>query len=385
MKITSIETILLSAPLDERKAARWSGGSMSVASASMLRIHTDSGIDGVGDTYGGGWFYPEASQAMVRHFEGLLVGEDPRDAARLTRKLVASCKYWGRVGASINAISAIENALWDIAGKDAGLPVWKLVGGLAHERLPFYASAGLELPADLEAEEMKSYVAEGVRGVKIRTPTDLDAAVAKVARCRELLGPKIDLMVDAVMGSHPDPWDAKRALAFARAIEPYRIAWLEEPLAADDYDGMAEVRAASPIPISGGETLFGLTEFGHLIRNRCVDIVQPDACTSGGIVECQRIAAAAALHGLQVVPHAWGSSATVMANLHWAFATPNVRLQEFPTWGFPLRDALMAEPLRIEDGCILPPTAPGLGVTLTDEIIARYPWAGGTGAKVRTG
>lgn len=357
---------------------------MTVASASLLRIHTDCGIEGVGDTYGGGWFYPEASQAMVRHFESLLLGEDPRDVLRLTRRLTASCKYWGRVGASINAISAIENALWDIAGKAAGLPVWKLVGGLAHDRLPFYASAGLELPRDLEAEEMKGYVADGVRGVKIRVSTDLDTAIAKVARCRALLGPDIDLMVDAVMGSHPDPWDAKRAIAFARAIEPHRVTWLEEPCAADDYDGMVEVRVASSIPISGGETLFGLAEFGHLIRNRCVDIVQPDACTSGGIVECQRIAAAAALHGLQVVPHAWGSAATVMANLHWAFATPNVRLQEYPTWGFPLRDALMTEPLQIRDGCILPPTAPGLGVTLSDEIVACYPWAGGTGAKVRT-
>ncbi|MFO1139674.1 MAG: mandelate racemase/muconate lactonizing enzyme family protein [Paracoccus sp. (in: a-proteobacteria)] len=385
MKIIAIEHILLSAPLDERQTARWSGGQMSVANASLVRLRTDSGVDGIGDTYSGGWFYPEASGAVLRHFEPLLLGEDPRNVTLLTKKLVASCKYWGRVGASINAISAIENALWDIAGKAVGLPVWKLVGGLANDALPYYASAGLEKPRDLEAEEMQGYVRDGTRGVKIRVPTDLEAAIAKVARCRELLGPDIDLMVDAVMGSHPDPWDAKRALTFARAIEPFRIAWLEEPCAADDYDGMAEVRAASPIPISGGETLFGLVEFGHLIRKRCVDIVQPDACTSGGIVECQRIAAAAALHGLAVAPHAWGSSAAVMANLHWAFATPNVRLQEFPTWGFPLRDALLTKPLEIRDGCILPPQEPGLGVTLTDELIARYPWAGGTGAKVRTG
>lgn len=385
MKITSLEHILLSAPLDERQTARWSGGAMSVANASLVRLRTDAGIDGVGDTYGGGWFYPEASGAMLRHFEPLLIGEDPRDVQRLTRKLNTSCRYWGRVGASVNAISAIENALWDIAGKEAGLPVWKMIGGLASEALPFYASAGLEKSRDLEAEEMQGYVRDGIRAVKIRVPTDLGAAIAKVARCRELLGPGVALMVDAVMGSHPDPWDAKRALRFAGAIEPYDIAWLEEPCAADDYDGMAEVRAAAPMPVSGGETLFGLAEFGHLIRNRCVDILQPDACTSGGIVECQRIAAAAALHGLRVVPHAWGSSATVMANLHWAFATPNVSLQEYPTWGFPLRDALLTEPLEIRDGCLLPPGAPGLGVTLTDEVIARYPWAGGTGAQVRTG
>ena len=105
MKIIAIEHILLSAPLDERQTARWSGGQMSVANASLVRLRTDSGVDGIGDTYSGGWFYPEASGAVLRHFEPLLLGEDPRNVTLLTKKLVASCKYWGRVGASINAIS----------------------------------------------------------------------------------------------------------------------------------------------------------------------------------------------------------------------------------------------------------------------------------------
>ncbi len=383
VKIVSIESILLSVPLEGEKAARWSGGEMSVANASMVRVRTECGLEGIGDTYSGGWFYPEAAGAMIRQFEALLLGEDPRNVPMLTRKMTSSCKYWGRVGAAINAISAIENALWDIAGKDANVPVWKLIGGLANEKLEYYASAGLEKPDELMAEEMKGYVRDGVPGVKIRTSTDLTRAVDKVARCRELLGPDIKLMVDAVMGSHPDPWDFKTALRFARAIEEFDVAWLEEPCAADDYEGMAELRAVSPVAISGGETLFGLKEFSHLINRRCVDIIQPDACTSGGISECLRIAGAAAMNNITVVPHAWGSSATVMANVHWAFAAPNVRLQEFPTWGFPLRDELMVEPMRFEDGCILPPMAPGLGVNLTEEVIETYAWKSGGGAHVR--
>lgn len=373
----------MSVPLAEDSAARWSGGEMTVASVSMLQVHTDEGLVGLGDTYGGGWFYPEAAGGLVEHFNGVLVGEDPRDVARLAEKMRNSCKYWGRVGAAINAISAIENALWDIAGQDAGVPVWKLIGGLAHQRMPFYASAGQEKPPEAMEKEMAGYVRDGVPAVKIRTSTDFDKAVEKVARCRELLGPDIALMVDAVMGSHPKPWDSKAALKFARAIEPYDIAWLEEPCAADDFEGLGEVRRNSPVPISGGETMFGLVEFGHLLNNRSVDIIQPDACTSGGILECQRIAAASALFGIKVAPHAWGSGATVMANMHWAFTQPNVFIQEIPTWGFPLRDALLVEPLRIEDGHLLPPTAPGLGVRLTDEMRAAYPWQGGYGANMR--
>jgi L-alanine-DL-glutamate epimerase-like enolase superfamily enzyme len=287
------------------------------------------------------------------------------------------------VGAAINAISALENALWDIAGQEAGVPAWKLLGGLAQDRLPYYASAGQEKPYDALEREMSGYVRDGVPAVKIRTSTEFDKAVAKVELCRKLLGPGIQIMVDAVMGSHPKPWDRKTAIRFAKAIEQYDIAWLEEPLAADDYEGLADVRRQSPIPISGGETSFGLTEFGHFLKAGSLDIVQPDACTSGGMLECNRIAAAAALYGVRVAPHAWGSGATVMANVHWAFTQPNIMVQEIPTWGFPLRDALLVEPIRFDGGHILPPTAPGLGLRLTDEIRAKYPWQGGYGAKVR--
>ncbi|EWY41844.1 hypothetical protein N825_24325 [Skermanella stibiiresistens SB22] len=383
MKITGVESVLLSAPLSEDSATRWSGGEMTVASVSMLLVHTDAGIVGLGDTYAGGWFYPEAAGAVAKHFSGVLVGENPLNVALLTERMRASCKYWGRVGAAINVISAIENALWDIAGQEAGVPAWKLLGGLAQERMPYYASAGQEKPADALEREMAGYVRDKVPAVKIRVSTNLDRAVEKVETCRRLLGPDIQIMVDAVMGSHPKPWDRKTAIRFAKAIDRYDITWLEEPCAADDYEGLAEVRRESPVPISGGETTFGLIEFGHFLKAGSLDIVQPDACTSGGMLECMRIAAAASLFGVRVAPHAWGSGATVMANVHWSFTQPNIMVQEIPTWGFPLRDALLVEPIRFDGGHILPPTAPGLGLKLTQEIRDAYPWRGGYGATVR--
>ncbi len=385
MKITKVEGILLSAPLPPEHVVRWSGGEIAVAHAALVQIHTDDGLTGLGDTYAGGWFYPVAAKALLEHFEPLLVGEDPRNVARLAHGLWARSQYWGRVGAAVNAISAIENALWDIAGKARGVPVWQLLGGLAHHSLPLYASGGLEKPREQTIAELRGYVGHGFRAVKIRVSTDLARAVEKVRLCRETLGPEVQLMVDAVMGSHPEPWSAKDAIRFARAIEPYDIAWLEEPCAAYDVEGYAAVRQATPIPVSGGETSYTIHEFRRFFDAGALDIVQPDACTSGGLLECTRIAALAAARGVQVAPHAWGSAATVLANLHWAFVTPNVFIQEYPTWGFPLRDALLAAPLAITNGAIAPPAAPGLGVELRPDVRERYAWRGGTGATMRRG
>ncbi len=383
MKITRVEGILLSARLPEEHIVRWSGGEMAIANSALVRIHTDAGIRGIGDTYAGGWFYPKAAKALLEHFEPLLLGEDPREPAALVRKIWNASQYWARVGAGANAISAIDNALWDIAGKAAGKPVWQLLGDRVHQAMPFYASAGLEKPAAATAAEMAGYTRDGIRAVKIRVSTEHDRAVEKVRLCRQALGPDIQLMVDAVMGSHPDPWDADTAIRFARAIEPFDIAWLEEPCAGYDYAGHAAVHAATSIPISGGETSYGVHEFAHFFRAGALDIAQPDACTSGGISECLRIADTAQAAGVRVAPHAWGSAATVMANLHWAFVHPAVMIQEYPTWGYPLRDALMAEPLRIEDGHLLAPTAPGLGVELTDAHLADYAFIEGGGATMR--
>jgi L-alanine-DL-glutamate epimerase-like enolase superfamily enzyme len=383
MKITKVEGVLLSAVLAEPHVVRWSGGEMQIANAALAVIHTDEGLTGIGDTYAGGWFYPKAAMAMVEHFEPLLVGENPCEPAALAHKIWSASQYWGRVGAGANAVSAIENALWDIAGKVAKQPVWKLLGGLAHDHLKLYASGGLEKPREAVIEEMRGYVAAGFKAVKIRVSTDLKRAVEKARLCRDVLGPNVELMVDAVMGSHPAPWDARTAIRFAHAIEELNVSWLEEPCAGNDYEGYAAVRRATSIPISGGETSYGVAEFMHFLRAGALDIVQPDACTSGGIVECQRIATVAAAQKVQVAPHAWGSAATVAANLNWAFTQPNVICQEYPTWGFPLRDALLAEPLRIEDGNLLPPLVPGLGLVLTDELRREYAWRERSGARMR--
>ena len=314
----------------------------------------------------------EATAELFRLFGMFLQGKDPCDVAGCYETMYRRILYWGRSGLAVAAASAVENALWDIAGKAVDQPTCRLLGGLCHEKLPVYASGGLEQPlADLKAE-MKAHLARGFKAVKMRIGVNLRHDLKRVAACREVLGPDVKLMADAVMGHNPAPWSAAEAIRVAKALEPYDLFWLEEPCFAADYDGYAHVRRSTSIPISGGESACMRYEFKHFFDRQALDIVQPDACQAGGILECQKIAAMADACGVKVAPHAWGTSITVAANLAWAFVTPNIVLAEYPTWHFPLTDELFIEKPRIEAGCIYPPTTPGLGVDLSVELEEKY-------------
>jgi L-alanine-DL-glutamate epimerase-like enolase superfamily enzyme len=385
MKITAVEPILLGATLPPDQPIRWSGGELLVLPTLLVQVQTDEGLSGLGDCYALGCFAPEAGAAIVRHFETALLGQDPREVERLCLRLWRSSLYWGRSGAGVGVISTIENALWDIKGKALGHPVHALLGGAVHEKLPLYASGGLERPDDELAAELRGYVAEGFGTVKIRIGYNAERDRAKVALAREVLGPGVRLGVDAVQGHNPEPWSAAEAIRVARAIEAFDIAWFEEPCANYDYDGYATVRQATRMPISGGESSSTIHEFRHFFSRGALDIAQPDAVSAGGIAECLRIAALADAHGVKIAPHAWGTAACNMANYHFGFATPNCVALEYPTYGNPLRDALLVEPLQIVEGHLLPPRVPGLGVHLPDEVRARYPYQPGTQARMRRG
>ena len=372
MRITAVEPVILAARLPPDQPIRWSGGEARSLPTLLVEVSTDEGLRGLGDCYALGCFAPEAGAAIVRHFERSLLGQDPRDVQGLCLRLWRSSLYWGRSGAGVAVVSTIENALWDLKGQALGQPVHRLLGGPLHDRLPLYASGGLERPEEELAAELRGYRAEGFRVVKIRIGYDPRRDRAKVALAREVLGPDVRLAVDAVQGHNPEPWTAAEAIRVARAIAEFDLAWFEEPCANYDYDGYAAVRRAGGIPVSGGESSSTIHEFRHFFDRQALDIAQPDAVSAGGIGECLRIAALAQAHGVQVNPHAWGTAACNLANYHFGFAVPNCGLLEYPTYGNPLRDALLVEPLRIVDGCLEPPTAPGLGVRLTDEIRETY-------------
>jgi L-alanine-DL-glutamate epimerase-like enolase superfamily enzyme len=380
MKITRVEPVLLSAT--PAREIRWSGGVITTVHAALVMVHTDEGLTGLGETYVG-IFAPLVVKGIVEGLEPLLIGEDPRDVARLYQKLASKTLFWGRVGAGISTIGAIEMALWDILGKSVGKPVCDLLGGAVHPRLPVYASGGLEKPLDELADEMRGYREQGLKGVKVRIGMGRAQDLEKVRRVREAIGGGMDLMIDAVQGHNPEPWTAAEAVRMGLALREFDVRWLEEPCAATDYAGYAHVRRHVPIPIAGGESSTTIHEFRHFFEAGGLDVVQPDVAHAGGILECRKIAALAQSYGVELVFHSWSSSVVLAGNYHLAFATPNCSALEYPTWGYSLRDELFAEPLRFEGGDVLPPKAPGLGIELTDEIRKKYAFRQSEGVKMQ--
>lgn len=380
MKITGLETVLLTAEPSE--PIRWSGGELRTVHASLIVVHTDEGITGLGETYTG-IFAPKAVRGIVEALEPLVIGEDPTDVARLYQKMYSKTLFWARVGAGLSTIGAIETALWDILGKVRGEPVWKLLGGAVHDRLKLYASGGLEKPLEETVEEMKAYKRDGLRAVKVRIGMGFERDVKKLATVREALGNEIDLMVDAVQGHNPEPWTSAEAIRIGKAMEPLGLRWFEEPCAATDYEGYARVRSAVNIPISGGESSTSIFEFRNFFAAGALDIAQPDTAHSGGIQECRKIASLAQSHGVEVAFHSWASSVVIAPNYHLAFTTPNTSIVEYPTWGYPLRDELFTEPLDIRDGYLYPSKAPGLGVELTKEVREKYAFRETAGVNMR--
>jgi L-alanine-DL-glutamate epimerase-like enolase superfamily enzyme len=380
MKITQVETVLLSSP--PSRPVRWSGGEISIVQASLIQIHTDENVTGLGEPYLG-ILAPEAVRGIVESLEPLLLGEDPTRISFLLHKMQSLTFFWARVGAGMSVIGALETALWDILGKVRGLPVYELLGGKVHEKLPLYASGGLEKPFEEITEEMHRYQARGLKAVKVRIGMGLKRDVKKLETVRQAVGLDFTIMVDAVQGHNPQPWTAKEAIQVGKALEPLNIAWFEEPCGATDYEGYARVRDNISIPIAGGESTTSLADFKRFFDAASLDIAQPDTAHSGGVIECQKIAALAQSYGVGVALHSWASAVTLAPNYHLALATPNCRILEYPTWGYPLIEELFVDPLRIEDGFVYPPEAPGLGVELTDEIRAKYAFRKGLGATMR--
>jgi L-alanine-DL-glutamate epimerase-like enolase superfamily enzyme len=307
-----------------------------------------------------------------------IVGRDPRDVAAIWDLLYSGSRAHygvregrlfptvGRRGITVAAMSGIDIALWDIAAKALDVPVWRLLGGRYRDRVPAYASGGWA-PVGGIGKQLAQYVERGHRAVKMRVglqDRSVDDSAARVHEVRDTLGPEIGIMVDA-----HGTWSVRDALRFARKVEGCDLAWIEEPVSADNLAGLAEVRRATDIPIATGEneqTRFG---FRDLIAAGAVDILQPDVAIAGGLTECQRIAALAAAHELTVAPHLWGSAILFASGLHLCVATPCATIVEFSRGENPLLHELCEEPFDLVDGHVLAPERPGLGLTLRRDFV----------------
>jgi len=358
----------------------------------VVFVHTDEGITGVGETDVNPWIARACIEAPSTHTMGLglrdmLLGEDPLDTERLWRKLyVGSCMN-GRRGAVINAIGAIDMALWDIRGKAAGKPCWQLLGERRQDAIIPYASLQ---PNGRTYEEYRDSLVEWV--LKAR---DLGFGAAKlevtlsgpynhsglhepdervtetVAACRRAVGPDFVLMVD-VQYAWPD---ADTALATLRDWDDLDVYFVETPLWVDDLRGYARLAEEAPIPIAAGEWLTTHHEFADLMDIGRIAIAQPDVGRVGGLTEAKRVCDMAAERGLRIVPHCWKTGISIAASAHLATVTPHCPYFEFLPAALTdsaLRRELVTDELRIVDGRIEPPDRPGLGVEVDPDALRRF-------------
>ena len=385
MKIVDIRTIPLSYRCDPPYGS--AGGMQARRGALLVEIKTDGRVTGVGEAGVGGGATASVIEKVLRP---MLIGEDPLLIEGLWQKMFARTRQFGRRGVVMNAISGIDIALWDIAGKVAKLPLYRLLGG-CRDRVEAYASGGFYQEGksiDDLAGEAEGYRARGFKGMKMKvgrnpsTQTHLrhlvdhaelcevepEEDIARVAAVRRALGPRAQLMVDVNCA-----WSPSFAIEMGRAFEPHKLYWIEEPVATDDIAGSAMVADALATPIAGYETEIGLDGFRELITRGAVDIVQPDLAWSGGFSECRRIAAVAQAHHRIVAPHAFASAVLLAASLHFIASIPNGLVLEFDQNPNGLRDELLTEPIRVEgDGMIRLPEHPGLGIELDPTAIERY-------------
>ncbi len=360
MKITDVQPILLAIPyrpLDP--PSPWTGG---LRKQLLVRVETDAGLVGVGEAFALG--APRAvCQVIEEALRPLLLGEPATEIERLTDKLHRATLLFGRRGLGMFAISGVELALWDLAGKARGVPVYELLGGLAQPRVRAYASLlRYERPHEV-GRAARALAAQGFRAVKLHQ-TD----VASVRAAREGVGSEVALMLDVNC-----PWTPAEAIRMGRALAEHDLAWLEEPVwPPEDYRGLAAVSAALDTPIAAGEneaTAFG---FREMIAAQAVDILQPSVTKVGGLGEAKKICALAAAWNVPVVPHSFYFGPGLAATLQLIASTPGLGYVEFP--GGELETPVLADPIQAVDGWVTVPGGPGLGVTLNDEAIRRYPY-----------
>lgn len=365
MKITGIEISQHRLEFSPPFHASWDTKPRHHWDATIVRVTTDDGVTGIGSG--------DLMVGFAGH-EHLFIGQDPLALERHYRVLNNIQFHYGRCW-------PLDLALWDLAGKITGQPVWKLLGGLSN-RVRAYASSGTLRDPGAMAEVAERYLDEGFTAMKIRFHRgDWRADIRALEAVRARVGDRLTLMVDCNQGwrlpwDTYDSWKLKDALQVARALEAVGVYWMEEPLHRADRAGMAALRQATGVRIAGGEMTRELYEFRDLITDGCLDVLQPDAALVGGISGLRRVALMAAEHNLTFTPHTWTNGMGVAANAHLTAGLVEAPFLEFPydppEWGLDRRDYIMAEPLRVgADGHIVLTDAPGLGYAPAEEMLAR--------------
>ena len=346
----------------------------------FVQIETDAGITGLGES--GAWGYLEPSATTLEKFAPYLIGKDPLQIEHHWQYLYRWTHFRG--AAIMGALSAIDIALWDIAGKHFGVPAYQLLGGKVRDKARVY----YHVLGDTKETLIQGCIdakAQGFTAVGHLTPfldesrsepffkTHVDKmrdAIATVAAYREAVGNDVDLCIEIHRRLTP-----AEAVVLARGIEPYHPMFYEDPILPDSFDAMALIAQQVHIPIATGERLHTIYEFQALLARGAVQYVRPDVCLAGGLTHCKKIAALAEAHHVQVVPHNPLSPVSTAACLQLAACIPNFAIQEYPKGELePPKSEIVTSTLRCENGFLIISDAPGIGIELAPDAAERYPY-----------
>ncbi|KIL38615.1 hypothetical protein SD70_25325 [Gordoniibacillus kamchatkensis] len=374
MRITDVKVDLVKCPLPAPFYPTWGSGlQVDAVKMTIVQIVSDEGIVGIGAGPATGWENVVGIHTFLRK---QLIGRDPFMIERI-RPAISNAKL--RMGWPW----MVEAALWDLAGKACGQPVYRLWGGFA-EKIPVYASTGELCSLEKRLQYVQHCLDRGIKAVKLRMHDPHPENDLEVIReIRKAFGSGITLMVDANQADHlpgasdmAASWDLPVALRVARALEALDVAWLEEPLARHNYDGLTALARKVDIPIAGGEKNTGLEEFRILAEREGYHILQGDCVFSEGMFQLRKAAALAEAHHKQFIPHTWSNPIGLMTNLQLAASLPNCPWFELPyeppAWNLDIYNVIFAEGLTLEEGAIVVPERPGLGFTLREGFLETY-------------
>lgn len=365
MRIIEIKTYLLNHDLDAPFQSSFS--TFRSRTHCLVEIICDDGLIGWGECLGPA----DINAAVVKSMAKIIVGRNPLDIEPIWLDVYNQYRDQGQRGPIHTALSGIDIALWDIAGKHFSAPIYQMMGGAHRTQIPAYATGGFR-PEGRDhtehcANEMAGYVAEGFKAVKIKIGYGIESDIATIKAVREVIGPKIALMIDANHG-----YDAIDATAIGNRAARYNIEWFEEPVIPEALSSYQDIRRSQPIPVAGGETWHGRWAIAQALDAGAVDIIQPDVCGVGGLSEARKIITLADTHHVRLVPHVWGTAVALAAGLHYHAIIPPAPPShearsphlEFDRTHNPFRQAIISKPIEHANGMIEVPDGPGLGIEI---------------------
>lgn len=352
---------------------------LSVDRFLFVKIHTDAGITGIGES--GAWGFLEASKAAIQKFGRYLVGEDPLRIEHHWQYMYRFAHFRG--AAIMGAISAIDIALWDIAGKHFDVPAYQLLGGAVRNKARVYyhvlGDTREKLVQGVEAARKQGYTAVGHltpfldedRSIPyFKTHVDkMEDAIDAVRQYREAAGDDVDICIEIHRQLTP-----AEAIVLAKGIEQYHPMFYEDPTLPDNFDAMALIASKVSVPIATGERIHTIQEFQMLLNRNAVQYIRPDVCMAGGLTHTKKIAALAESQYVGVIPHNPLGPVSTAACLQLAACIPNFTIQEYPLGeSEPPKSEIVKTPLQVEDGFLLIPDRPGIGIELADDALERFP------------